>query len=73
MPITASSKLERKRSSLSREQAEDQQPGRVEPQQVDHPPVPLRPALVGKGLALRQEVAQMAHDPPSADVRLRLT
>src|SRR5215218_1436821 len=30
-------------------------------------------ATIGKGLALRQEVAQTAHDPPSADVLLELT
>jgi hypothetical protein len=47
----------------ARDEAEREQRRSVEPQEVDHPPVALRPALVGKGLAPRQEVAQMAHDP----------
>ncbi len=55
------------------EQAEREQPGDVEPEQLDHPAMTLLPALIGKGLPLGQEVAQMAHDPPSADVRFRLT
>jgi hypothetical protein len=45
------------------DQAEREQPGDVEPQQVDHPAMALPPALVGKGLALRQEVAQMRMTP----------
>jgi hypothetical protein len=55
------------------EQAEREQPGDVEPQQVDHPAMALLPALVGKGLALRQEVTNTPHDPPSADVLRELT
>ena len=60
---------------IALDEAEDEQSRRVQPQDGEHPPVALLPALVGQRLTLGQHVAEAAHThtPPSADVLSRLT